>query len=145
MPSADSQPSTPNSRSTLLSTTSTAILVAMNKVIRFMKFPRVGRCRADCTGSETRHWSSLAALSAGQAPGACPSWPACKRVDQGGPLCAFKKKTMFMKDPVPPVEADAPETDVAVEATLAERLELITRLARRLFHAPIVLLSLLDE
>lgn len=52
---------------------------------------------------------------------------------------------MFMKDPVPPVEADAPETDVAVEATLAERLELITRLARRLFHAPIVLLSLLDE
>lgn len=52
---------------------------------------------------------------------------------------------MAMNDPAPPVEADVPETDVAVEATLSERLDLITRLARRLFRAPIVLISLLEQ
>lgn len=52
---------------------------------------------------------------------------------------------MLMNNPAPPVETDVLETDVAVEATLSERLELITRLTRRMFRAPIVLISLLEQ
>jgi len=39
----------------------------------------------------------------------------------------------------------AAEEDVARRATLSERLDLIARLARRSFHAPIVLISVLDK
>ncbi|HEY9397726.1 MAG TPA: sensor domain-containing diguanylate cyclase [Burkholderiales bacterium] len=50
-----------------------------------------------------------------------------------------------MNQPALADEPDRPGTDVAVEATLSERLDLITRLARRLFRAPIVLISLLEQ
>ncbi len=50
-----------------------------------------------------------------------------------------------MNQPALADEQDRPGADVAVEATLAERLDLITRLARRLFRAPIVLISLLEQ
>lgn len=49
-----------------------------------------------------------------------------------------------MNEPAPAIHADRPEVDAAVEATLSERLDLITRLARRLFRTPIVLISLLE-
>ena len=50
-----------------------------------------------------------------------------------------------MNQPALADEPDRPGTDVAVEATLSERLDLITRLARRLFRALIVIISLLEQ